>query len=207
MLLIHRHLQAINIDFLFFIPELNSHYRGLYKRYEVDESVPVPNRTKNRHNQQPNIQQQGSNAEEDCLFPMCIHDNSPPENLGNEFENDYNGAPIREKCIAVLAYMNKMKLTSTAFEQLLRLLKFIGGVEDMDKLTTKSLRSSFSNIHPSIRHTDYCSKCGAHFSVEEDVFTCWTDGCDELRYAGPRNMQHQKKLKCYFATVLVGQQL
>ena len=154
----------------------------------------------------PTSSSKASNAEEDCLFPMCINDNNPPENLGNEFENDDNNAPIREKCMAVLAYMNKMKLTSTASEQLLRLLKFIGGVEDMDKLTTKSLRSSFSNNHPSITHTDYCSKCGAHFSVEEDVYTCWTVGCDELRYAGPRNMQHQKKLKCYFATVPVGQQ-
>ena len=72
----------------------------------------------------------------------------------------------------------------------------------MDKLTTKSLRSSFSNNHPSIRHTDYCSKCGAHFSVEEDVYTCWTDGCDELWYAGPRNMQHQKvkMLFCHSAS-------
>ena len=81
----------------------------------------------------------------------------------------------------------------------------IGGDEDIDKLTTKSLRSNF--IQPSIQHVDYCSKCGAHFPVEENVYTCGTDGCDELRYAGPRNMQHQKRLKCYFATVPVRQQL
>ena len=89
----------------------------------------------------------------------------------------------------------------------MRLLKLIGGDEDIDKLTTKSIRSNFSNIQPSIRHTDYCSKCGAHVLVEEGVYTCGTNGCDELRYAGPRNMQHQKKLKCYFATVPVRQQL
>ena len=81
----------------------------------------------------------------------------------------------------------------------------IGGDEDIDKLTTKSLRSNF--IQPSIQHVDYCSKCGALFPVEENVYTCGTDGCGELRYAGPRNMQHQKRLKCYFATVPVRQQL
>ena len=86
---------------------MNWHQQGLYKRYEVDESVPVPKRTKIRHNQQPNIQQQASNAEE--LFPMCIDDNNPPENLDNGFENDDNGAPIRDKCMAILAFINKMK--------------------------------------------------------------------------------------------------
>ena len=129
---------------------------------------------------------------------MCTDHNSPPENLDSEFENDGSCAPMREKCMVVLAYMNKMKLTSTSSEQLLRLLKLFGGDEDMDKFTTKSLRSNFSNIQPSIRHIYYCSNCDAHFHVEEDVYTCLIGGCDELRYAGTRNIAASEKKKMLF---------
>ena len=96
--------------------------------------------------------------------------------------------------MAVLAYMNKIKLTSTASE----LLKLFRGDEDMDKLTTKSLRNNFSNIQPSIRHIYYCSNCGAHFPAEEDVYTCLTGGCDVLWYAGPRNIAASEKKKMLF---------
>ena len=99
-------MNAINIDVFIYYSRIELAPAG-YEGYEVDETLPVPKRTKIRHNQQPNIQQQASNTEE--LFPMCIDDNNPPENLDNGFENDDNGAPIRDKCMAILAFINKMK--------------------------------------------------------------------------------------------------
>ncbi|KAH3894571.1 hypothetical protein DPMN_018728 [Dreissena polymorpha] len=183
------------------INDFDGQVRGPYKRYEVDETAPVPKRTRMRHNSEPQFEH--SRLEEDCHAEQDCSDGYGAADTMNNQDTTASSHCDRDKYMAVLSYVNKMKLSATASENLIRLLKLLVNDKDFENISATHIRSVFTDVQPVT--IDYCGKCGGAFS--SDVCVCQTEGCNELRYIGPLNKQHQKRRKCYFSFVPIAQQL
>ncbi|KAH3784411.1 uncharacterized protein LOC127841683 [Dreissena polymorpha] len=181
--------------------------RGPYKRYELDDIAPVPKRTRMRHNPEPQQEQiqpeqdASEGTDEDNILLDCQCESGLLDIMNNE---EIDVPSQRDKYMAILSYVNKMKLSVTASEHLVRLLKLLASDKDFEDVSATNIRSIFSEVQPLT--IDYCGKCGVPYTTEEE-YICQTEGCDELRYMGQIDKQHQKRRKCYFSIVPIAQQL
>ncbi|KAH3894856.1 hypothetical protein DPMN_019015 [Dreissena polymorpha] len=108
--------------------------RGLYKAYELDHSLPVPKRTKIRHqsaadhtSRNPTVETVPQLSEELYEHSNVLSEHNISHTI--EFDKTINAESSQEKCMAVLTYMSKMRLTGTASDQLIRLLNICGNLD------------------------------------------------------------------------------
>ncbi|KAH3864909.1 uncharacterized protein LOC127870222 [Dreissena polymorpha] len=192
------HMESKHPDQQSLLPELAGRKRGMYKQYEIDDAASVPERTKYRKldgNQSQPTQYESMQCQEDTKCDTeKVHDVA-------ETSKD---APRNEQYMAILAYVNKMKLSGSAAEHLLRLIDVLGNAS-LEDTTTKELKSSFCDTEPLIY--DFCDQCFKLYPMDEEVFRCSTEGCEGMRYTGTEDSQYRKRRKSFFSTVPLQQQL
>ena len=171
--------------------------------YDVDEAVPVPKRTLVRRKNTGEGQGPSTPSPTSTLLDLqSTYDLSPDQHEVN-WHRESQSTSQREKRLAILSYINRMKLSGTASEFLIDLLKLLGENESLENC--KSLKAGF--VEADVMFHDYCAKCERPFPADTDTFVCATDGCNELRFDGTVNEQYQKKRKSYFASVSLASQL
>lgn len=184
--------------------------RGMYKMYDIDESMPVPKRTKIRHQSGTgaNNQSEAVTKHIEPVHKQCerIVDATIDMPLGacaspEMDECSKNGDSSQEKCLAVLSYISKMRLTGSASEQLIRLLNIFGNAE----IQSLNFKDNLNEINT--KTYDYCEICSCLFPEDKDIFRCISPSCSGLRYSGPVDAQHLKRLKSYFAASDVSSQI
>jgi hypothetical protein len=183
--------------------------RKRYKQYELDETVPVPKRTKFRRKKElsgdsgmcsvsyesekvmtalseitneENIEcdyteQVNSNMcnpfHNELVTSECVSTDQLCSNvyteqtnacISSEIMNDTDelikqnsDASVTEKCMAILAFATKMKLTSCGTDQLMKLIKLFSNGDSLQDLNGVSLKNIFDGI--DIREHRYCQTC------------------------------------------------
>ncbi|KAH3755223.1 hypothetical protein DPMN_189913 [Dreissena polymorpha] len=176
--------------------------RGSYKAYEFDTSLPVPKRTKIRHQSRADHKPRDPPVE---TVTQQSEDLYEPSNEGPESNSSLttDGTIIssQDKCSAVLTYISKMRLTGTASDQLIRLLNICGSVD----LSKEDVKQTVNDAH--VETIDYCELCSCLFPEDKDIFHCVSPICSGLRFLGPAEHQHLKRSKSYFATSSIHSQI
>ena len=97
---------------------------------------------------------------------------------------------MEEKCMAVLSYISKFKLTGIASEHLIRLLKLFASHSDkIQTLSTSNLGSLIDDTE--VKYHDVCINCCRLFPKDEGVIRCAS--CNSLRFQGSVEKQNLKR--------------
>lgn len=131
---------------------------------------------------------------------------APSEGVCETVNKDVKLNDIEEKCMAILSYISKFKLTGIASEHLLRLLKLFAPQSDEVRTLSSSSINSLIDEAELIYH-DVCKNCNRLFPKNEDVIRC--EDCNGLRFQGPLEKQSLKRRVSgnYFVTLPLKSQL
>ena len=181
------------------VPDMSDTYSHVLN-FETQDSIYVSKEIINSNTYSENMQfvteetmtQQIEHCNE--VYPHQVNhsvdDSAVIASVSSEINEESKLSEMEEKCMAVLSYISKFKLTGIASEHLIRLLKLFA--PRSDKIQTLSTSNLGSLIDDSeVKYHDVCKNCNKLFPKDEGVIRC--ANCNTLRFQGSIEKQNLKR--------------